>query len=415
MANHNAIGAVTATLRQLLQSAVSTDVPGAGASFVMPDGPASGVANPGVNIFLYQVTPNAAWRNQDLPTRDASSRLLARPRAALDLHYLLTCYGRDEDFEPQRVLGSIVRALHAMPVLTRPQITDALTAFPVLLPCDLASDVELVKFSEMPLTLEELSKLWSVFFQTTYHLSVAYRGTVVLVETEQSFSAPLPVLRRNLYVEILREPVIDQVVAASNDSDPILAGEDIRLRGSGFAGDAVDIRIDGASAANVDVLSDFEATATIPPLQAGVHGAQIVHQRLMGTPPVAHPAAVSSNVCAFVLAPKIHKNGAYDITVLNPSSRTVAGVLYHSADLQIEMDPVVGKDQRVALLLNEMVAADARSYTFQAASRTADTSTITIRAVDVLPGQYLVRVQVAGADSPLDVTGGSYSDPTVTL
>jgi hypothetical protein len=415
MSNHNAIATVTATLRQLLNSAVSTDVPGASASFLTPDGPMSGVANPGVNIFLYQATPNAAWRNEDLPTRDSSSRLVARPKAALDLHYLFTCYGKDEDFEPQRVLGSVVRALHAKPVLTRSQIADALTAYPVLLPCDLANDVELVKFSELPLTLEELSKLWSVFFQTTYHLSVAYRGNVVLIETEDTFASPLPVRTRNVYVEILREPVVNQAVAASADDDPILGGADIRLRGTGFVGEAVDIRIDGVSALNANVISDLEATATLPPLTAGVHGAQIVHQRLIGTPPAAHPAGVASNVCPFVLAPKIHKNGTYDITVLNPTSRTVGSVTYDSADMQITVDPTVGKDQRVAYLLNEMVAADARSYTFLSEPRTADTNTITIPVVDVIPGQYLVRVQVDGADSPLDFTAGSYSDPKVTL
>jgi hypothetical protein len=33
----------------------------------------------------------------------------------------------------------------------------------------------------------------------------------------------------------------------------------------------------------------------------------------------------------------------------------------------------------------------------------------------VQPGTYLVRIQVDGADSPLDVTGDTYSDPQVTL
>jgi hypothetical protein len=415
MSNHYAIATVTATLQQLLNQAVSADVPGASATMVTPDGPASGVPDTGVNAFLYQVTPNAAWRNEDLPTRDSSSRLMSRPRTAVDLHYLLTFYGDDGTFEPQRVLASTIRTLHAKPVLTRPQIEDALTAYPVLAPSNLAADVELVKLTELPLSLEELSKLWSVFFQTTYRLSVAYRGTVVLIESDAAYSAPLPVLRRKLYAETLREPRVDQVVAASADTDPILAGSAVTIRGAQLVGESVDVRIDGIAATNVQVAAQTHASAVLPALPAGVHGLQVVHERLLGVPPVPHPAAIESNVFPFVLAPKVKKNGAYDITLANETSRTVATVTYHSADVTLVVEPVVGRSQRVALVLNELVAADARSYTFVGEPRPADTDTITIRAVDVLPGQYLVRIQIDGAESPLDVTAGSYSDPAVTL
>src|SRR4051794_32721885 len=194
MSNHLAIATVTATLDKLLEKPVDHDVPGAKVTMVSPETTGGGLPSTRVNIFLYQVTPSAAARNDDLPTRSGDGqRLLRRPRIGLDLHYLLTFYGRDSDFEPQRLLGSVVRTLHARPVLTRPQIRNAMTAFPLLANENLADDVELVKFTQTALTLEELSKLWSVFFQTAYRLSVAYQGTVVLIESEDSFSSPLPV------------------------------------------------------------------------------------------------------------------------------------------------------------------------------------------------------------------------------
>ncbi len=56
----------------------------------------------GVNIFLYQVSPNVAWRNADLPTPRADNSLLHRPQAALDLNYLLTFYGEDTTLDQQR-------------------------------------------------------------------------------------------------------------------------------------------------------------------------------------------------------------------------------------------------------------------------------------------------------------------------
>jgi hypothetical protein len=263
MSNHYAIATVTATLQQLLDRAVGLDVTGATATIVSPDGPTTGLPAPGVNVFLYQVTPNAAVRNQDLPTRRADGAVVQRPRVGIDLNFLLTFYGKDDEFEPQRVLGSVVRTLHAKPVLTRGQIQQALNAFPVLAPSTLASDVELVKFTQLPLTLEELSKLWSVFFQTRYHLSVAYQGTVVQIESDAPFASPLPVRLRNLYVETFREPLIEAVAAASGDDDPILAGSQIRIRGRRLAGAGLKVLVDGAPATGVTATDD-QVTATLP-------------------------------------------------------------------------------------------------------------------------------------------------------
>ena len=132
--------------------------------------------------------------------------------------------------------------IHARPVLTRPQVDNSVSARAFLAGSNLSSDIELVKFTQLPLTLEELSKLWSVFFQTQYTLSVAYQGTVVFIESEEPFTSPLPVQLRNLYVETFRQPLVEEVVAASADDDPILAQSQIRVRGAAPAGrhDAAD-------------------------------------------------------------------------------------------------------------------------------------------------------------------------------
>src|SRR5271154_7562082 len=50
-----------------------------------------------VNLFLHQVTHNAAWRNVGLPSLAADGKTQSKnPPLALDLHYLLTAYGSDE-------------------------------------------------------------------------------------------------------------------------------------------------------------------------------------------------------------------------------------------------------------------------------------------------------------------------------
>src|SRR4051812_41849924 len=102
MSNYMALATVTATLSQLVQEAINSQtlmLPTV--THMRPDG--TGLPSPGVNIFLYQVTPNAAWRNVDLPARNSDGQLITRPRVALDLHYLLTFYGDDTALEPQRL------------------------------------------------------------------------------------------------------------------------------------------------------------------------------------------------------------------------------------------------------------------------------------------------------------------------
>lgn len=194
MSNALAIATVTTALAQVVRTAVQSAVPGSEVVTERPNGTPTG--GPRVRLFLHQVSPNAALRSNDLPTRAANGTVTKRPTAALDLHYLLAFYGNETELEPQRMLGAVVRDIHAKPVLMRQMIEDAVTSEPFLTGSNLADAVEQVKFSPLPLSLEELSKLWSVFFQAPYALSVAYQGTVVLIESEDNVSTALPVLSR---------------------------------------------------------------------------------------------------------------------------------------------------------------------------------------------------------------------------
>jgi hypothetical protein len=81
----------------------------------------------------------------------------------------------------------------------------------------------------------------------------------------------------------------------------------------------------------------------------------------------------------------------------------------------VDVRPDVGKDQRVLLLLNELTATDPDAYSFPVIPLTADSGTVVFPVRRVRPGTYLVRVQVDGAESRLELTGGTFSDPTVTL
>jgi hypothetical protein len=401
MSNFLAIATVTATLGEILGAPLLADVSGATVTTLRPDASTS-MPDPGVNVFLYQVTPNPAWRNEDLPTRRPSAELAQRPRAALDLHYLLTFYGADGDLAPQRVLGSVIRTLHARPILTRDAIraTTVKTKFNFLVKSNLADDLELVRFTPLPLSLDELSKLWSMNFQAPYRLSVAYQATVVLIESEESTHAALPVRQRNLYVVPFRQIVVTDVVVADDPEAFIVAQSKVAIRGKQLRGDVTEVHAGGVQA-TLQSVSDAEITATLPAgLRAGVQGLQVVQPRLMGTPPVAH-RGVESNLAPFVLHPKIASSA--------PSA----------AEVTLKIEPNVGRTQRATLLLNELNPPNtraARAFSFEATPRTPadppDTDTLAFPISGVPAGDYLARVQVDGAESALDA---DFLGPKVTI
>lgn len=210
MSNYLSVATVTATLGRFLQSELDVDVPGAKVFSTRPDG-GSGSPPTGVNIYLYQVSPNAAWRNADLPTRNTNGKLVDVPKIPLDLYYLLTFTGDEGQLEPQRVLGSVVRSLHERPIITRQMIRDtqADPNYSYLSTSDLANEIETIKFTPMSLSLEDLSKLWSVFFQTTYNLSIAYRASVIFLDGRGSPQLALPVQAFDFDVDPALLPVVE--------------------------------------------------------------------------------------------------------------------------------------------------------------------------------------------------------------
>jgi hypothetical protein len=204
MSNALAIATVTKTLQRFVQAVIAhDDATGVQVTTRRPERATDSTDTARVNIFLYQVTPSIAWRNADLPARSGNGTLIQRPQVGLDLYYLLSFSGSEEQLVPQRLLGSVISALHAQPLLPpaaiRDTVADASNSY--LATSNLAEQVERVTFVMQPLNLEELSKLWSVFFQTPYVLSVAYQASVVLIEADLTPQPARPVDQRLITVQ----------------------------------------------------------------------------------------------------------------------------------------------------------------------------------------------------------------------
>ena len=399
MSNPFAIAAVTATLSQLV-GRVTEDPTLAGVSLTTRAlDLARTDSSRQLNLFLYDVTPNGAWRNADLPVRSAEGDLVSQPVLALNLHYLLTAYGlNNDDVDAHHLLAHAMSLVNDNAVLTRDQIRASIRAQPAVGLSDLADQVELVKLSLHPTTIEELFKLWSTF-QTQYRLSVAYEATVVLIERPHRPKAALPVHAANLYVLPIRLPLIETA-----DPQILTAGQTLTIRGLNLRGDVVKVRFGLVPPVAPDSISDRSLVVTLPVgLPAGVNTVQVVHELNIGTPPAAH-RGFESNVAAFILAPRI----------TTPPPITVE----RGTTLVLSIEPSVMLSQRVALLVGDREIALPIPT-----PGSPPTGTLNIEIPSDFPtGNFLLRVRVDGAESPLEVdtnenspTFNQYIGPMITI
>ncbi|MEU8353427.1 DUF4255 domain-containing protein [Streptomyces sp. NPDC048845] len=198
MSNGLAIATVTQALALLVANNLRPEIDIA-VSVETRKPPAEPPPEPTVTIFLYQVTPNASMRHHDLPTRASDGTLLKRPAAPLDLHYLISAYGDEIELVGQRLIGSVVRTLHEIPVLPKELIAEAAEK-PYLAGSDLAEAIQRVRFTPTQMDIDETSKLWGMLHQTPYALSVCYQGALVFVEGREQPVPPKPVRERTVRV-----------------------------------------------------------------------------------------------------------------------------------------------------------------------------------------------------------------------
>ena len=390
MSNPLAIAAVTATLRNLLTQGIRADADLDDTTVTMqpvdrarPDGT---TANQ-LNVFLYHMLPSPAWRNMEMPNRTRPGET-AVPPLALNLYYLITAYGRDNDAQrpfSHQLLGRAMAVLLDHPLLGADEIKAALPGN------DLWQQVERIRFTLQPLPQDELSKLWTGF-QTGFRLSMAYEATVVLIESGQAIRAPLPVLTRGtndsgaIVQSDLSSPypsLTDLVLP--NRQDSLLPGNTLVLRGSRLLGDATQVLFDHPLLAQpLSVAldaggSDDQISVTVPddPTHWVAGFYRISVQVTTGTD------TRSTNALAVALAPTI-------TTPLPLQAVPVRGIARVTLDCKPELRP----GQRVSLLLGDREIA--------AADRAAQSAQTTFVVNGAQAGSSLrVRLRVDGVDSPL--------------
>lgn len=250
MSNAMAIAGVTAVLEYLLTNVYAGAQLGTvSVSAIAPDliqnGSAGGSDTPlQVNLFLHQVTYNAAWRNVGQPSMAADGRTrLGNPPLALDLHYLLTAYG-SEDCEAEALLGLAIQMFHETPAIPRSQIVPGLASLssgnPVsglLGASGLADQIEMIKITPATLGREELAWLWTAL-KADYRPTFPFQVSVVLIQPSGLSVSALPVLQRTVSAQsnLLASSPTLTIAAPPNGQPAACLGDTVTVQGDSLAG-----------------------------------------------------------------------------------------------------------------------------------------------------------------------------------
>jgi hypothetical protein len=405
-----AIAAVTATLRGKLANHLQLhDV-----TTLAPDKANQDNPSQRLNLFLYHVSPNAAWRNQIIPTRAKGGEQAPAP-LALTLHYLLTAYGDQPNGETDHaLLGRAMLWIHDHPLLTRADIQGALSLDGALSGARLERQFEPVRLTSETLSVDEMSKLWTTF-QTQYRVSTTYQASVVLLESEKEARIPLPVLKRGPED---RGPEVTASMPAvlegleyrdlRNQESPLSAaqlGDVVTLRGRSLPGVLGTVVVRNPRLRPTDLDPDADVVARLRPLEGSNQDQLIIRLdefagnwvagplQIMVERPRASGRPRRSAPLFLALAPRITNGAAVTATIsanaerrrltvqTNPPIPLDNGAL---PDVTLLLTPTEGS-QNVSPIPAEPIAPRVGRLS---------TSEASFDITNVPPGVYRVRIRV---------------------
>lgn len=403
MSNAFAIAAVTATLRSLITRGLP-DLPNANITTMPPDkARAAGAADVDqINIFLYQTMPNAAWRNMDLP-RQVRPGETAQPPVALNLYYLITAFGKgNEDTLSHQWLGQTVSVLHDHALLGAQEIRDATEHdFPA---SDLHQQVERLRITPQPLSIDDISKLWTAF-QAPYRISAAYEVAVVLIESTRANPSPLPVLQRGAGDRgaIVLASSLPSLTGARPDVQPpnvlpsARLGDALIIEGAGLTGDGVSVRFTRQPPPSAPGTAETIVLTPLPGATAEALRVQL--------PAAAEAGAIAAWAPGFytlslvVALPNLPSWTTNEVPLALAPAITLAPLTAAVGDsVTVTCAPRLRAGQRVSVLFGDAQIAIADAAISIPADATKP-ATLQFTVPKVSPAAYAVRLRVDGVDS----------------
>lgn len=152
--------------------------------------------NAGTNVltlFLYKVTENPDLKNADrlVVARPDGRVTERRAPMSLDAHYLLTAHAGEppDHLEAHRALSRAMRVFYDNGILQGSLLRadDPSTGL---------TEESILRVTLNPITMEDMTRIWSVFPDTPYEISVSYLVTPIAIDSSR---------------EGIGAPVVDQV------------------------------------------------------------------------------------------------------------------------------------------------------------------------------------------------------------
>jgi len=391
-----------ATLTGVLETRAQTLIDEAGIGSIKAQAThPTGADKPGVYLHAYQILPNAELRNQTMPERRSDASSVRAPRLAVDAYYLFSFIGNKDTLEAEQLAGIVMTGLNKMPILTGTEISEYIKSLPgghALKESDLAEQVERVRVTPLSLDLEELSRLWGMFGQSFHRLSIAYRASVLMLDAEVEHGPALPVTTRGLTTFPMRAPRITSIEASTRELPVVQFGEDIVVHGHALRGDSTWLRV-GETLLEITDASDGEIIRTFDTgsgLGSGVVSVQVVHKVVIGDGTTREGA--ESNAAPLSLIPTVAMN----------STPVAAG-----PKIRLDVEPKPGAEQSIELLL----VGTSGEGRFASKQWEFDGNVVEVTVPDLIPGTYLVRLNIDGAITLLGVDSGTgkFNSPQVTV
>jgi Pvc16 N-terminal domain/IPT/TIG domain len=411
VSTYKSIAGVSQSLANLLGDRM---IEPAAITLAPPDVDVDQITPPRLNIYLYHLSENAFLKNQEIPG-DGHPGAYGHPPLSLNLHYIFTAFGgqsergADADMQAQFILGDAMRVLHDYSVISA-NLMQLKSPGRTILDLSLLDEFEQIKLTLQPKSLEEISKIWTALPRVNFRRSVTYEVSVVQIKSQQQRTDGLPVRERRVYALTMRSPQIDEIfvqpppfrgvkIAAAQE------GETLRLTGHNLQTPSTAVTIDGVGAM-ITALQDDQIDVVVPTgsLAIGLHSLQVVQPVMLrvidGQAPVQR-GGFSSNVVGFQLLPRI----------TGPATRVGPNTV------SVPVLPAVKSTQERSLLLGDHGVPGvppqpsdppATNILFQLPQPPND---------PILPGQYLMRVRIDGAESrlELDPNNLTYVRPTFTV
>jgi hypothetical protein len=329
MSTYKALAAVSVTLKNLLLDRME-DLPATPVTVTLapPDVKVDNVSGRRLNLYLFQVTENASLKNQEIPGQ-GNPGAYGRPPLSLDLHYLMTAYaeshtGPDSDLVAQQVLGNAMRVLADYAIIPPDLHQKDDPAQPTILDPILISEYERIKITLQPVSIEEISKIWTAMPHAHFSRSVLYQVSVVQIESRLPRRLARPVKTRRVSLTLSRRPEITAVyrtplTSSDRPGDPrVKALQEITLEGLRFNAAQTWVRLGGLAPLLVVPVSSEEIRVTVPDdllLQPGVQPVEVLTEQTLesvegglGTGVRTSPAltqTLASNNSFFLLVPEI--------------------------------------------------------------------------------------------------------------